>query len=448
MTEVGTDSLAYYRSWLAYRQWFLRVPGVQAAVAEHGEPVLGAAFGVADLGTGERLTERHLFRIASHSKTFTAVAVLQLLEQGRLRLDDPVGGRLPELAGSPLAAVTIGELLAHGGGVIRDSVDGDFWQFWREFPDRDALLAIAALPSAAVLARNDRFKYSNIGYGLLGLVIEAVTGRGFGEQVAIAIIDRLALHDCGADLDEGRLAELAAGHTALSTARQRGVLGHVGTGALAAATGCFATAADLVAFYTALLPGRDTLLGADALRLMRHRQWDVKGAESGYGLGLMLGKIGEREVFGHSGGYPGHITRTFGCAESGLVVSVLTNAVDGPAEPLAAALFRLLDMGASASHRPAADAERFVGRFSLLWGVQDVASIGGRLFLLNPTVVNPAEDPTPLEVVDASTLRIVGGSGGGGYGEPLSYDFADDGSIRSVRGESGLTMTPFELPPD
>ena len=64
------------------------------------------------------------------------------------------------------------------------------------------------------------------------------------------------------------------------------------------------------------------------------------------------------------------------------------------------ALFRLLDLAESASHQPAADAERFVGRFSSLWGVQDVASIGGRLFLLNPTVVNPAEDAAPLEVID------------------------------------------------
>ncbi|HJQ00451.1 MAG TPA: serine hydrolase domain-containing protein [Jatrophihabitans sp.] len=446
MTVLDQGTVDYYRSWLAYRQWYLRVPGVQVAAAEHGEPVLSAAFGSADLDTGERLTERHLFRIASHSKSFAAVAVLQLLEQGKLRLDDPVGSRLPDLAGSGLAAVTIGELLAHGGGVIRDSVDGDFWQLWREFPDRDTLLAIAALPSAAVLARNDRFKYSNIGYGLLGLVIEEVTGRSFGEQLATAVVDRLGLKDCGADLNEARLADLAAGHSALSTGRQRQVLSHVNTGALAAATGCYATAADLVAFYTALLPGQDALLGADALRLMRHRLWDMKGADSGYGLGLMLGRIGEREVFGHSGGYPGHITRTFGCAETGLVVSVLTNAIDGPAEPLAAGLFRLLDLAKSASHQPADDPERFVGRFSLLWGVQDVASIGGRLFLLNPTVVNPAEDPTPLEVVDRSTLRIVGGSGGGAYGEPLSYEFADDGSIRTVRGESGLTMTPFELP--
>ncbi|HET6209054.1 MAG TPA: serine hydrolase domain-containing protein [Jatrophihabitans sp.] len=447
MTVLDQDTVDYYRSWLDYRRWFLRVPGVQVAVAEHAEPVLSAAFGSADLDTGAPLTERHLFRIASHSKSYAAVAGLQLLEQGRLRLDDTLGERVPELAGSAVAAVTLGELLSHGGGVIRDSEDGDFWQGWRDFPDRDGLLAIATETSAAVIGRNERFKYSNIGYGLLALALEAVGGASFADQVADRIVGRLGLADTGTDLVPARHGELAAGHGTLANGRQRQTIPHVHTGALAAATGCYATASDLVAFYSALLPGQQVLLNADSLRLMRHRQWDVKGAETGYGLGLMLTRLGERDLFGHSGGYPGHITRTFGCTETGLVVSVLTNAIDGPAEPLAAALFRLVDLAKAASHRPAERAERYVGRFSSLWGLQDVAAIGGRLYLLNPTVPNPAEDAAPLEVVDEASLRIVGGSGGGSYGELVRFEFDPDGSPRSIRGDSGITMTRFEQPP-
>ncbi len=86
---VGQDTLDYYRDWLGYRRWFLRVPGVQACVTEDGRQRLSIALGYADEPAGTPLTERHLFRIASHSKTFTAVLVLRLVEQGRLRLDDP-----------------------------------------------------------------------------------------------------------------------------------------------------------------------------------------------------------------------------------------------------------------------------------------------------------------------------------------------------------------------
>jgi CubicO group peptidase (beta-lactamase class C family) len=445
MTVLDQDTVDYYRSWLDYRRWFLRVPGVQVAIAERGVPVLSAAFGSANLDTGEALTDRHRFRIASHSKSFAAVTALQLLEQGRLRLDDTLGERVPELAGSPVAAITVGELLSHGGGVIRDSEDGDFWQGWRDFPDRDGLLTIAGETSAAVIERNDRFKYSNIGYGLLALVLEAAGGASFADQVADRITGRLGLSDTGTDLDP-ELADLAAGHGTLATDRQRQTIPHVHTGALAAATGCFATATDLAAFYSALLPGQQVLLSGDSLRLMRRKQWDMKGSEVGYGLGLMLNRLGERDLFGHSGGYPGHITRTFGCTETGLVVSVLTNAIDGPAEPLAAGLFRLVDLAKAASHRPTERPERYLGRFGSLWGLQDIASIGGRLYLLSPTAPNPAEDAVPLEVIDDASLRIVGGSGGGSYGEQVRLEFDEDGSARSIRAESGMTMTRFEQP--
>ena len=222
-TSAPAGHLDYFQSWLGYRQWLLRIPGVQVAVLDHGQRRVSAAFGHADLSTGQPLTVGHLFRVASHSKTFTAVAVLQLVEAGRLRLDDTVANRLPELAGSPLAGVQVRELLSHGGGVIRDSQDGDFWQLHRNFPDRQQLLAIAAEPAAAVLARNDRFKYSNIGYGLLGLIIEAVTGASYQDWVGAAIIARLGLADTGPELVESRRAELAAGHSALAYADERSV---------------------------------------------------------------------------------------------------------------------------------------------------------------------------------------------------------------------------------
>jgi CubicO group peptidase (beta-lactamase class C family) len=443
---VGQDLLDYYRSWLDYRRWFLRVPGVQACVAEDGRQLLSAAFGMANQPAGEPLTERHLFRIASHSKTFTAVLLLRLVERGELRLDDPLAGHLPELADTGLAGITLRELLSHSGGVIRDSEDGDFWQLFRPYPDREQLVDIAQRPSAAVLPRNDRFKYSNIAYGLLGLVLEQVTGSRFHDLVDDEILRPLELADAGPELPARRTADLAAGHSALSNATERRALDHVDTRSLAAATGFFATASDLVRFYSALLPGDDRLLSPDSQRQLRHREWEVKAGESGYGLGVQLNRIGEHDLYGHSGGFPGHITRTFACPSRRTVVSVLTNAIDGPAEPLAVALFRLLDLAASATHEPAVDGARFVGRFSFLWGLQDVALLDGRLFALNPTLANPADDAVALEVVDDHTLKMVSGPGSGSVGELMHYEFDPDGSVRSMRGGSGTSMQPFVQP--
>jgi CubicO group peptidase (beta-lactamase class C family) len=443
---VAQDTLDYYRSWLGYRRWFLRIPGVQACVAQDGAQQLSAALGWADEPAGTPLTERHLFRIASHSKTFTAVLLLRLIERGELRLDDPLAGHLPELADTGLAGITLREVLSHGGGVIRDSEDGDFWQLFRPYPDRAQLVEIAQQPSAAVLPRNDRFKYSNIAYGLLGLVLEQVTGSRFHDLVDREILRPLELADTGPELPAGRIADLAAGHSALSNAAERRALDHVDTRSLASATGFFATASDLVRFYSALLPGDDRLLDPDSQRQLRHREWEVKAGESGYGLGVQLNRIGEHELYGHSGGFPGHITRTFACPSRRTVVSVLTNAIDGPAEPLAVALFRLLDLAASATHRPAEDGARFVARFSFLWGLQDVALLDGRLFALNPTLANPADDAVALEVVDERTLKMVSGPGSGSVGELMHYEFDPDGSVRSMRGGSGTSMQPFVQP--
>ena len=238
------DAAAYFDRWLEFRLTADRVPGVQAAVLCDNEVVLSAAHGIADVKTGEPLTDRHLFRIASHSKTFTATAVMQLVEGCELRLDDTVGERLVELAPSPITTVTVRELFSHPGGVVRDGWDGDFWQLDRAFPDRAELLRIAA-DDSAVLGRNERFKYSNVGYSLLGLIVEQVSGTPFRDYVIEHVIGPLGLTDTGPDLDEARRGDYAGGHAALAYANTRIPIDHIDTGAMSAATGLYSTASDL-----------------------------------------------------------------------------------------------------------------------------------------------------------------------------------------------------------
>src|SRR5690606_1042837 len=116
--ETAREAAPAIEAWLAYQRRYLRTPGVQAAVRVQQELVLSKAFGFSNEPAGEPLRTDHLFRIASHSKTFTATAVLQLVEQGRLRLDDAIADHVPELAGTEVGSVTLRELLGHQGGVI------------------------------------------------------------------------------------------------------------------------------------------------------------------------------------------------------------------------------------------------------------------------------------------------------------------------------------------
>lgn len=443
------DAAAYFDRWLEFRRSADRVPGVQAAVLYAGEIVLSTAHGVADVTTGAPLTDRHLFRIASHSKTFTATAVMQLVERGALRLDDTVGERIVELGSSPIAAVTVRELLSHAGGVVRDGWDGDFWQLDRAFPDRAELLRIAA-DDSAVLGRNERFKYSNVGYSLLGLMVEQVSGSPFRDYVVEHVIAPLGLADTGPDHDETRAGDYATGHSALAYADVRIPIDHIDTGAMTSATGLSSTASDLVRYAAAHFDGDDQLVGADAKRQMQHGEWKIDGTESEYGLGFEIVTIGGRRLLGHGGGYPGHITRTYFDPKDQLAVSVFTNAIDGPALGMATVAIKLVDLARTSEADPAAvghdavDLASFCGRFASLWGVYDIAVLGGRLYQLSPSLVDPTLAPTRLDVVDGDTLRIADTAGYGSRGEVVAFDRDADGSIRSVRGGSGSTAYPVE----
>jgi D-alanyl-D-alanine carboxypeptidase len=449
--EVAAAAAPYLESWLEHQRRRLRVPGVQAAVRVGDRLVLDTALGVADVTTGEPLTPGHLFRIASHSKTFTATAVLQLVEAGRMRLDDPIAAWVPALAGTALAAVTLRELLGHQGGVVRDGRDNDHWQLLQPFPDEAELLRIAG-QEGAVLGRNELFKYSNIGYSLVGLAIEAVTGSSYSAHVQVAVVDRLGLADTTPEWDPDRAGQYSAGHTGLLDGEDsRLAVPHVDTRAMASATGFTSTARDLTTFGAAHFTGDPALLSDGAKRLMRRPESEIRAHGQDpryYGLGLDLRTLGERRLIGHGGGYPGQITRTWIDPEDQVVVSVLTNAVDGPADALARGLFGLLDLALAApedgDRLPAEQLQRYTGRFANLWGVTDVALLGGRLVFLHPGAPEPAEEYAELTVADADTLRLEAVPGFGSPGETVDYEWAADGTASRVRA-GGISSWPLDV---
>jgi CubicO group peptidase (beta-lactamase class C family) len=442
--EAVVDAVRYFDTWVAFRQRYARIPGVQAAVLHGDELLLSAAYGVADLEAGTPLTPRHLFRVASHSKTFTATAVMQLVEHGSLRLDDPAGQWLPFLAETPLGAASLHDLLSHSAGVTRDGHDGDHWQLYRAFPDEPGLEAIG-LDRADVLPTNEHFKYSNVGYSLLGMVIAKASGQSYHAYVREHIVDRLGLTDTGPEYEPARAAEYAAGYSALSYADRRIPIEHIDTGAMASATGFYSTANDLVHYAAGHFHGDERLLTDASKRRMQRTQWTI-GDDAEYGLGFDIAEVGDRRVLGHGGGYPGHITNTKFDPVDRLAVSVLTNAIDGEAGLHTTNFLRLVELAAKpkeSSEPSDLDLDRFCGRFAHLWAVRDVVRLGGRLYQVDPTVDDPTHQPIALEVVDDHTLRMSVESSFASPGEELRYTFGDGGVV-SVRGGSGATAYPYD----
>src|SRR5262249_36095751 len=166
----------YIADWLEFQLESAQQPGVIIAIAHRGEIVAEHAFGLADLDTGEKLTPRHRFRIASHSKAFTAAGIMKLRERRQLRLDDPVGQYVTDLH-PEVAERTIAQGFPHSAGLTRDGANSGQFPDTRPYLNAEEVLAELNLPPA--IEPNTRFKYSNHGFALMGLLIEAVGGEPY-----------------------------------------------------------------------------------------------------------------------------------------------------------------------------------------------------------------------------------------------------------------------------
>jgi CubicO group peptidase (beta-lactamase class C family) len=438
------DALDYVDRWVEYRQRTLRLPGVAIAVRHRDRTLLSRAYGMADLERGVPLTTGHVFRIASHSKTFTATAVMQLVERGLLRLDDRVGDRLTWLPGGPdaLGHVTVRQLLSHSAGVIRDGEQGGWWNLEREFPDADELRAdLARTPP--VLAANVRFKYSNYGYSLLGMLIEAVTGTPYNEHVRDTIVEPLGLRDTGPELDDHARERLATGYTVDHYALERMPIGHLDTRAMSAATGFYSTAEDLCRYGAAHFLGCGELLTDESRREMQREHWKADGMPMSYGLGFDVVLVGERRLIGHGGGFPGFITNTKIDPADGFVFVALTNASDGPAADLTNGMVAIVDRALRAAPAPNGhDLDRFTGRFWSLAGATDVVRLGGDLLGLGPEYLAPLTQPVELTPEDGDVLRM-SAPGFASHGERARYEFDGSGRVARIRWAAG-TLYPRE----
>lgn len=447
--DAITHALDYADRWLTYRRWRLRIPGVQLAVRIGGELMLDAAHGVADAATGEPLTPQHRFRIASHSKSLATLAAMRLVDDGRLRLDDQAQLHAPALQGTDAGELLVRELLSHGSGAVRDGDDVAFWQLQADFPDADGLLALVRAGTARIPASTE-FKYSNVGFGLLGLVIEGVTGTSYAHALQQLVAQPMGLDGLAADLTPDDRGLLVSGHSALHSSAEREVLGSPAAGALAAATGAIATASTLSDALRAVTEADGRLLSAAARRRMRQRQWTVTGRDtgtSGYGLGIMLRDIDGRDWVGHGGAWTGQATRTLVDAERDVVISVCTNAIDGPAEELAVGVARILgtaldpalDSGAPALDTAALERMRsFEGTFASIWGRVDVVELGGRLLGISPTAADPLQAVDVLEPQEGDQVRITAASGMGSGHELATAERDATGRVVRWRGAMHL----------
>ncbi len=308
-------------------------PGLALAVVADGHVVLVRAYGVADLASGAEVTAGTRFLAGSVSKAFTAVALLQLQEEGLLDVRRPVTDYLSwfRVRGAD-APITLHHLLTHTAGLPRDRSD---------LPS-SPYTALALRDRVVAAPPGTRFAYSNIGYQLLSLVIEEVVGRPFTQTIREQVLAPLGLARTDPGVTQEARLTTATGYEYLFDDRPP----LPGEPVVPAAWGEYSagdanlvtTAPDLGRFLAALLdqgaPAGHRLLQPQSFARLVQRTVPAPelGPGSYYGYGVVLTDIEGDPVLWHSGGMPGFRAMLIGDLDERVGVVLLMN---GPGAPRA-----------------------------------------------------------------------------------------------------------------
>jgi CubicO group peptidase (beta-lactamase class C family) len=273
-----------------------RAPSLVAGVVRDGGLVWSAGRGA--------VPEPHTdvqYRLGSISKTVTAIVVMRLRDEGRLRLDDPLEQHLP---GTPLGDRTIGQLLAHLAGASAES-PGDWW----ERTPGGTLADLQLEEDDVVLGAARRFHYSTLGFGLLGELAARARGASWDD-----VVQREVLAPLGMDRTTPRPVPPAAAGTAVHPWADL-VLPEPEhhAGIMAAAGQLWAPLADLARFAVFLLGDTGDVLSAATLAEMAEPAGVDSSAPgwAAYGLGLQVLRVDDRTLIGHGGSMPGFLAGVF-----------------------------------------------------------------------------------------------------------------------------------------
>jgi D-alanyl-D-alanine carboxypeptidase len=323
-------------------------PGVILLVREDGD-VRHLSGGVADLATQRPIRPGDHYRIASLTKSYVATVVLQLVDEGKLRLDDTVERWLPGLvpAGDRM---TIEQLLNHTSGlydheqdpeVLEPYVNGDLGYYWS--PVRLVELAVSRDPLFGP-GETDHSAYSSTNYLVAGLIVEAATGRSIAHELKQRIFRPLHLAETTYPTRSTRLpSPYAHGYFLLGEPPLVDVSAF--SPSLSGAAGAIVSTVDDVAdFYRALFSGH--LLDPQLLAAMRETPLPASNADLGqrHGLGIERFPTSCGTAWGHSGSFPGYWGYAFS-SEDGQRQTVLMVNIDPTAMPEAGreAFYELLD---------------------------------------------------------------------------------------------------------
>ncbi|WP_182912073.1 serine hydrolase [Sphingomonas cavernae] len=300
------------------------LPSVAIALVDRTGVIWSNAWGSADAGRKRRATADTVYRAGSVSKLFTDIAVMKLVEQGKLDLDAPVTRYLPDFRPhNPFGgAITLRQLMTHRSGLIREAPRGHYF----DMHAKDEADAVASLNETTLVAAPGGItKYSNAGIAVVGEVVAHVTGQSFEKAVEALVLAPLGMRSSGFAATPFRDRIAHAEMASFDGSRFAAPALELGT---PAAGSLYTTANDLGRFAAALLDR--AVLGKPATQEEMWREQFPGTAGRRFGLGFALGALEGQRVVGHGGAVYGFATDLKLMPDAGIGVVVFSTVDAGP----------------------------------------------------------------------------------------------------------------------
>ena len=317
--------------WLEAQKDYENLPGLTAVVTDKKETKWTGSFGFSD-GVQPMRVE-NTFSICSISKLFTAVAIMQLVEDGKINLDDPIQKVLPwfdinnEFKDVP--ELTIKSILSHSSGLPRES-NHPYWS-WPDFPFPTKQDVIDELKNQEMLYPPSKYyQYSNLGLSLLGFIVEEVTQTNFDDYVNQKILIPLSMNNTKTYMsteDYGK--NLTLGYSSLNRDNEREKVNFFNADGIAAAAGFTSNVEDLAKFarwqIDLVKSLEKNILSPETLKLMHEIHWDDKLTSVTRGLGFGVYNFDGENWVGHGGSCPGYRSQLYINTNKELAYSVMIN---------------------------------------------------------------------------------------------------------------------------